>query len=96
MSAAHDHERRGSLRLSRRSPISFSFQPTIDKKQMAEVATLRSLANNENVVLHGPPCVGKTQSAVALVRISEVVDQPFRTKVVSHFPGLGSRGRCNA
>jgi DNA replication protein DnaC len=37
----------------------FSFQPTIDKKQVHELATLRFLANGENVILLGPPGVGK-------------------------------------
>jgi DNA replication protein DnaC len=41
----------------------YSFQPSIDKKQVAELLTLRFLREAENVVLLGPPGVGKTHSA---------------------------------
>jgi DNA replication protein DnaC len=44
----------------------FSFQPSIDRKQIQELSTLRFLADAENVVLLGPPGVGKTHLAVAL------------------------------
>ena len=39
----------------------FSFQPSIDKRQIDELATMRFLENGENVVFLGPPGVGKTQ-----------------------------------
>jgi DNA replication protein DnaC len=44
----------------------YSFQPSIDKKQIAELLTLRFVERGENVVLLGPPGVGKTHIAVAL------------------------------
>ena len=44
----------------------FKFQPSIDRKVIQELATLRFLHNNENVVFLGPPGVGKTHLAVAL------------------------------
>jgi DNA replication protein DnaC len=44
----------------------FSFQPSIDKKQIEELATMRFLENKENVVFLGPPGVGKTHLASSL------------------------------
>ena len=44
----------------------FSFQPSLDKRQIEELATLRFLENGENIVFLGPPGVGKTHLATAL------------------------------
>lgn len=44
----------------------FSFQPSIDKRQIDELATMRFLENGENVIFLGPPGVGKTHLATAL------------------------------
>ena len=44
----------------------FEFQPSIDPRQIKELATLSFVARKENVVLLGPPGVGKTHLAVAL------------------------------
>jgi DNA replication protein DnaC len=44
----------------------FDFQPSIDKRQIEELATMRFLENGENVVFLGPPGVGKTHLATAL------------------------------
>ena len=43
-----------------------SFQPQLDKQQIAELFTLRFLEHGENVLFLGPPGVGKTHLAVAL------------------------------
>lgn len=48
----------------------FSFQPSIDKNQIFELATMRFVENKENVILLGPPGVGKTHLAVALGMIA--------------------------
>ena len=44
----------------------FSFQPSTDKRQIDELATMRFLENGENVVFLGPPGVGKTHLASTL------------------------------
>ena len=44
----------------------FSFQPSIDKRQIDELCTMRFLENAENIVFLGPPGVGKTHLASAL------------------------------
>ena len=44
----------------------FAFQPSINQRQLHELATIRFVANGENVLFLGPPGVGKTHLAIAL------------------------------
>lgn len=46
--------------------FNFKFQPSIDKKVIKELTTLKFLHNTENVVFLGPPGVGKTHLAIGL------------------------------
>jgi len=46
----------------------FKFQPSIDHKLVRELATGRFIASAENVLMLGPPGVGKTHLAIALGR----------------------------
>lgn len=44
----------------------FAFQPSIDERQVRELQSLRFVHEASNVILLGPPGVGKTHLAVAL------------------------------
>jgi DNA replication protein DnaC len=46
----------------------FKFQPSIDAKLVRELATGRFIAGAENMLMFGPPGVGKTHLAIALGR----------------------------
>lgn len=44
----------------------FSFQPSLPKQELLELKTLRFIERHENVILLGPPGLGKTHLAIAL------------------------------
>lgn len=48
------------------SQFDFAFQPSVDERQLRELATLRFVQESSNVILLGPPGVGKTHLATAL------------------------------
>ena len=55
----------------------FAFQPSIDQRQVRELANLAFAAEAANILLRGPPGVGKTHLAVALA-----------LKAIEHGPGV--------
>jgi len=71
--AAREERRiRSSLRLAglpylkTLDSFDFAFQPSLDRGQLMDLASLTFLARKQNVLLLGPPGVGKTHLAVAL------------------------------
>jgi DNA replication protein DnaC len=48
------------------SQFDFTFQPSIDERQIKDLQTLRFISEAGNVILLGPPGVGKTHLAVGL------------------------------
>lgn len=72
----------------------FKFQPSIDKKRINQLATCRFIANGDNVLLLGPPGVGKTHLAVAL-GIKAVTDG-YRTYFTQAMPLIASLTKAYA
>jgi DNA replication protein DnaC len=46
--------------------FNFDFQPSIERSVIEDLATLRFVHNTENLVLLGPPGIGKSHIAIAL------------------------------
>ena len=44
----------------------FTYQPSIDKKQLLQLASCHYIEHGDNVIVLGPPGVGKTHLAVSL------------------------------
>ena len=82
--AATDARRQAGLERFGRLPapwrvedFDFDAQPSVDRKMIQELATLRFLEDATNVLFIGPPGVGKTMLAVALGRAS--IEAGYRT-----------------
>jgi len=61
----------------RLADFDFDAQPSVDRKLVDELATLRFLEDATNVLFIGPPGVGKTMLAVGLAHAS--IDAGYRT-----------------
>ena len=66
----------------------FEAQPSIDPARMRELATCRWVANGDNMVLLGPPGVGKTHLEVALGR--EAVARGYTVQFTTAMELLGA------
>ena len=72
----------------------FKFQPSIDVKLMRELAGGRYMDNGDNLLLLGPPGVGKTHLAVALG--IKACEQGVRTLFISATALITTLGRALA
>lgn len=70
----------------------FKFQPSIDLKLMRELATGHYMASGDNLLLLGPPGVGKTHLAVALG--IKACEQGVRTLFTSATALITTLGRA--
>jgi len=74
--AAHERRLAGRLRFAnfpapwRLEDFDFDAQPSVDRKLVEDLATLRFLDDAANVLLIGPPGVGKTMLAIILGRLA--------------------------
>jgi DNA replication protein DnaC len=72
----------------------FGFQPSIDLRQVRELATLSFIADAANVLLLGPPGVGKTHLAVGLAL--RAIEQGSGAYFVRAHDLLGDLARAQA
>jgi DNA replication protein DnaC len=88
-----DERRRRSVELSlqfakfpyrkRLEDFDYDAQPSIDRRMVEELATARFCAEGRNVVMLGPPGVGKTHLAIALgVRVCELGQRVYFTTAI--------------
>jgi len=72
----------------------FKFQPSTDQRQIQELAGFSFIADAANVILLGPPCVGKTHLAVGLG--IKAIGQGFGVYFVRAFDLLEDLRRAQA
>jgi DNA replication protein DnaC len=72
----------------------FSFQPSVDRKKVQELATSRFIEHGDNVVFLGPPGTGKTHLAIGLGL--KAVQQGYRTLFTAALPLIAALTKAYA
>jgi DNA replication protein DnaC len=72
----------------------FSFQPSVDERLIRELSRGHFLAHGENVLIFGPPGVGKTHLAVGLGR--KVVEQGHTARFTTATALLATLGKAES
>jgi DNA replication protein DnaC len=73
------------------SAFEFDYQPSIDRAVVSELSTLRFVEERRNVLLLGPPGVGKTHLAIALgISATEAGYRTYFTTAADLVAGLQS------
>jgi DNA replication protein DnaC len=72
----------------------FGYQPSLDKRQILSLASCHFIEHGENVVLLGPPGVGKTHLAVGLGL--KAIEQGYRVLFTTAAQMIATLGRAMA
>jgi len=72
----------------------FSFQPSVDERLIRELGAGRFIAHGENVLIFGPPGVGKTHLAIGLGR--KIVEQGHTVRFTSATALLATLGKAES
>jgi DNA replication protein DnaC len=72
----------------------FSFQPSVDERLIRELATAHFIAHGDNVLIFGPPGVGKTHLAIALGR--KIVEQGHTVRFTTATALLATLGKAES
>jgi DNA replication protein DnaC/transposase len=72
----------------------FSFQPSVDERLVRELATGNFIANGDNVLIFGPPGVGKTHLAIGLGR--KIVEEGHTARFTTATALLATLGKAES
>lgn len=72
----------------------FGFQPSVDERLIRELSSGRFISNGENVLMFGPPGVGKTHLAVGLGR--KIVEQGHTVRFITAMGLLASLSKAES